>query len=317
MWIRAWGLSVLLMAFWAISGTIRQAQAGTPHETFYYEGAPTESLIDLWSSLPGARSYIINAGAFDVSLLKPLARLWGADRIRVEVDQYPHEGSLQEWRKLAGAGIEFVLIGQAGLPNSQEIERLNEAGFGRCLFVIGYLPSADESARLARLQCKLSLTLAVRAYPKFTDKEGLIAIPAQVPLLFATDYWPWYTHMDTLNLLPHRKQLRVVDALPPQDSLPYLKGIKLLDDIQFRSRVEFGASGMNWDLLDGLPLTWISQDYVPSVESLRAFARHTGGSRKLVIDSTGGWAWSEDEKARIKNSAIPVEWIHEAPLRWQ
>jgi hypothetical protein len=286
------------------------AQAQIPHETLYFEGLPTDDLVALWSTQPGTRSYVIRAGTVYGEELKPLARLRGADRILVEVDHYPSESgavALEIWRKLAGQGVEFVMMGhQDGFPTSQEIETLNSAGFSRCTFAIPYLPSPEEGKRLGRLTCKLSLTFAVRAYPKYTDREGLASVPEQVPLLFSTDYWPWYTHMDTFNLLPHRKRLRVADSLPTDESLPYLKGIRLLDDVQLSTRFDVTAS--DWSRLSGLPLTWQTQGHVPSQEALAAFA---AVGRKLIIDSD--LPLTTEERDRLARSPLPVEWISAAP----
>jgi hypothetical protein len=300
----------LLPLLLALSALSAPALAQNAHETFYYDGIPSEQLVALWSSFPGPRSYVIHAGSVYATELRALSRLRGADRVQVEVDQYPTEDALPEWRKLAGQGVEFVLLGQAGLPTEDEIQRLNGAGFARCLFVIGYLPGPEESARLEALRCRLSLTFAVRAYPKFADKEGLAAIPSRVPMLYSTDYWPSYTHMDTLNMLPHRKRLRVADTLPSDDSLPYLKNIRLLDDVQLSTR--FDVSGADWAKLDGLALTWASVGHVPSSEALAGFEKHASGSRRLVIDSDQ--TWTTEERTRLERSPLSVEWIHAAPM---
>jgi hypothetical protein len=291
------------------------AHAQVPHETLYYQGIPTDDLVALWSTLPGSKSFVLNIGGADASLLEPLARLRGADRILVETDQYPNPSSVAAWKRLAGQGVEFALLGErAGMPTEDEVQRLNEAGFARCLFAIGYLPGPAESKRLDALRCRLALTFAVSAYPRFVDKEGLAAIPARVPTLYSTDYWPSYTHMDTLNLLPHRKRLRVRDSFPPTDTLPYLFNIQKLDSVEIDT--SFDAQASDWAPLAPLSLTWSSVGHVPSARALADFARAPtadgAAPHRLVIDSD--LEWTADERARVEASPLAVEWIHAAPL---
>lgn len=295
------------------------ASAATPHETFYFEGTPTPDQVSLWSSYPGTRSYTINAGDASGQLLEPLALLKNADRIQVEVQNYPTEDSLPEWKALASQGIQLVILGKVGLPTDDEARRLNATGVEHCLFVLDYYPDEIEAKRLAQLQCHVSLTFAMAAYPKYEDKPGLAAIPESIPLLFATDYWPSYTHMDVLNLLPHAKSLRVLGMLPPDEQVQYLRGIKKLESVQLN--IEFDPETADWKKFDGLPLVWTSQNHVPAQTALDAFGRSDGRSlRKLIIDNDT--PLTPEERDRIEKSAVPVEWIHQAPYsrggeRWR
>jgi hypothetical protein len=315
--------SALLMRFAAFSIlsffllSLPLAQAQIPHETLYYSGTPNKDLISQWSALPGVRSYRIRLGDFYGSELLPIASLRGADRIQLEVDRYPTDDALAEWTQLAAQGVELVILSSpqlpTPLPTDDEIRRLNAAGFSRCLFVLGAMPGPDDTGRLNSLQCKLSITFATRSYPRYEDKETLASIPAATPLLFAADYWPWYTHMDTLNLLPHRKRLRVRDSLLSEESLPYLKNIERLDEVQLETGFDVGRG--EWAKLEGIArVTWSSLDHVPSQEALDAFATDGASqtqARRLVIDSDR--PWSAEERARIERSPLPVEWIHSAP----
>lgn len=304
-------LAQLVAAFFVTLVSLSPARAATPHETYFSSGCPNSDQVRAWSALPGKRGFLINAGDPSAEELKPLALLRGADRIQVEVERYPNEDALPVWKSLASQGIDFVALSKPGLPTEDEVRRLNEAGFGHCTFVVGYLPGIEEATRLGKLHCRVSLTFAVSAYPKFVDKPGLEAIPATIPLLFATDYWPSYIHMDTLNLLPHRKSLRVLTLLPSDDVLPYLRNIHSLDGIELDT--EYDPQASDWHKFDGLPLRWSSRGHVPSPEALDAFARSGLGrdSRKLTVDSD--LDWTAEERARIEASPLAVEWIRQAP----
>jgi hypothetical protein len=286
------------------------AFAAVPHETFYFEGTPTPDQVSLWSSYPGTRSYTINAGDASGQLLQPLGLLKNADRIQVEVENYPTQDSLSDWKDLASQGIQLVILGKAGLPTDDEAKLLNETGFERCLFVLSYFPDEADSRKLAGLKCHVSLTFAMAAYPKYEDKPGLAAIPETIPLLFASDYWPSYSHMDVFNMLPHAKSLRVLGMLPPDEQLQYLRGIKNLASVQLN--LEFDPQSGDWSKFDGLALTWTSLGHVPAQEALESFARGDGRSpRKLIVDSDT--PLTDEERARIEASPVAVEWIHQAP----
>lgn len=245
--------------------------------------------------------------------LLPIARLRGADRIQLEVSRFPGEDSLAAWKKLAAQGIELVAY-RTGLPTEDEVRRLNEASFARAILVLESYPGPEDAERLGRIRGDVSITFAAPAYPRMEDKHGLLALPARMPLLFVADYWPWYTHMDLFNLLPHPRRLRVAgSALPEGDALEYLRHIQRLVDVNLETEAEPADS--DWDRLAGIPATWTCRGCVPSAAALEAFARSgrdpvRGQShRRLVIDRDP--ALTAEERARLERSPLPVEWIHE------
>ncbi|MGK5081905.1 hypothetical protein WDW37_01275 [Bdellovibrionota bacterium FG-1] len=290
-----------------------QVQAKTPHETFLITDAPTATQISLWSSFPGKRSYLFRIEDPSSSDLEPIRSLQGADRIEIEINRFPGEDSLPVWKKLSAQGV--GLVGYlAGLPTWDEIKRLNQAGLTRATFVVQALPGPEQAALLGKLRAKVSLTLATGSFPRYLDKPSLMAIPASIPLLFVTDYWPSYVHMDLLNQTPHSKKLRVQGMMPPEDTLDYLRHIKKLDEIQVD--IDFDPSPAEWTRLAGLPVTWNSREHFPSADSLTEFSKITT-LKKLVLDQDT--PLSADDLARLQDSPLTVEWIHAAPMegrRW-
>jgi hypothetical protein len=286
-----------------------QAQAALPHETFFLPRIPTAEEVRLWSSLPGTRSYVFQTEDPFAEELKQVAQLKGADRILIEVRRFPGEDSLPEWKKLAAQGVELVGFG-SGFPTDDEIRRLNEAGFAKIRIAISYFPGPEDAMSLGKLHASVALTFAAGQFPRSEDKPGLLAIPAQIPLLFVTDYWPSYTHMDLLNLLPQPRSLRVTDMLMPDESVDYVRHIQKLQSIEMETGFDPAAS--DWKRFEGLPLTWTSKNHVPPAETLDAFARSGAGtsSRRLVIDQD--IPLSSEELARLISSPLAVQWIHAA-----
>jgi hypothetical protein len=287
------------------------AFAAVPHETFYYEGAPTPDLVARWSALPGSRSFLIRTDSATRWELEALLPLRGADRLQIEAARFPGEDSVDAWKKLAVRGAELVVL-DGGLPTDDEIDRLNRIGLAGHLFVLTGFPGEDDAKRLARLQGPVSLTLVTRLYPRFVDRDSFRALPPGLPLLFSTDYWPWYTHMDVMNMIPQPLRLRVKDMFPPEESLQYLHAIKRLREVSVDTDYD-APDAREWEKFGALPVRWSSRGRVPSAEGLAAFERSGRlGPRRLTIDSDT--AFTDEESGRLTRSPLAVEWIHLAPL---
>ncbi len=298
----------LLVLFAALHSSVALAQP--IHETFIFSGLPQEDQIDEWSALPGTRAYIFQAmGRLDPDSisLRALDRLRGADRIQVEVSRYPGEDTLEAWRLLASHGVELVVIG-SGLPTDDEIRRLNEGHFTRLILVSTAYPGPEEGKRLEQLNAEVSLSFPTRVYPRFMDKDGLLAVPAQIPLLIATDYWPSYTHMDLFNLLPHAVRLRVADLLPHEEDVQYLLNIKRLRDVDLTT--DFDPTPEEWRRLGSLRTQWTVKNRVPSESSLSDFkqGRALAPTLSLIIDQDQ--PLDASDRAMLERQPFAVEWIH-------
>ena len=303
----------ILVALTALSGFLpgSLATASVPHETFVAEVIPTQDQIDAWSVLPGTRTYLIQTrdpGSYDLGILKTIR---GCDRLEIEDSMYPTPDTVDAWKILASRGAEFIALG-AGVPLPEEIDRLNAIGFSSCLIVLDYFPGVEESQRLNGLQCLKSITFAGNRYPKYEEKPGLAALPSGVPWLIATDYWPYYSHMDLFNMLPQHLKLRVSDMYPPDDEWDYLLHIQRLDQIEVQSDYEPNSSDV-WKKFGATPVSWLTHDSVPTAAAIAAFASSAPvpGARKLVIDQDR--SFNDSEKAALENATIPIEWIHLAP----
>jgi hypothetical protein len=300
---------LILLAAAVLQFTIHPsaAWAAPIHETFIYSGSPSTEKVAEWSALPGSRSYLLQMDSPAAWDLDAVAQLRGADRIQIEVKSFIGEDAVESWKKVAQKGIELVGFNR-GIPSEDEADRLNRIGFARYTFVLAGYPGPEEAHRLARLQAPVSLTIVTHAYPRFEDRAGLLAVPASVPLLHSTDYWPWYTHMDLMNQLPQAERLRVKDMFPPEEELPYLKNIKKLDEVIVDTN--FDAPAGLWEKLGAMTVRWSSRDRVPYEDGLAAFeaSRQIGGLRKLTIDSDT--PLTDSERRRLEASPLPVEWIH-------
>jgi hypothetical protein len=287
------------------------AHALPVHETYIVQDYADESRLSHWSALPGSRSYVFQYRAPGSDQLEPLTRLRGADQVEIEVSTYPGEDSIDAWTKLARSGVTLVGL-DAGIPTDDEIARLNRAGISRYIFVLTYAPGPEEAARIGKLHGSISLTMALTAYPKFEDRPGLIAVPAGVPMLFSTDYWPFYTHMDLFNTLPNSIRLRVSDMFPPSDELTYLTHIQRLRDVTVETLGGDAPDTDSWTNFGGIPVRWSSKDFIPSADGIAAIERSASlGRRSITIDSD--YPLSDDERGRLEASSLPVEWIHAAP----
>ena len=302
--MQTWILFFSLMSQFSFAGQI--------HETFFYKGAPTSDQISEWSTLQGKRGYRIDLQdplAWDLEVFN---KLQGADRIQLEITKYPGEDTVKAWTHLAEQGAELVvLVGL--LPNDNDIDRLNRIGFSRYVFGLNDVPSIQETRRLAKLKAPTAITFITGSYPKYPDKEVFQAIPLATPLLFTVDYWPQYTHMDTLNLLPQHKRIQMTqDVFPTDSDVQYLRKVRDLDEITFLT-TDDAAPINGWAKFGAIPVRWSCKNWVPTQKALDAFAGSAvpGGARRLSLDQDQPLETAE--RTRLEKSAVPVEWVHAAP----
>ncbi|HLD99672.1 MAG TPA: hypothetical protein VJB59_05395 [Bdellovibrionota bacterium] len=309
----------ILLILSVLFGTTHAWSAPAPHqkihESFVFSGTPTSDLIAQWSALPGTRSYLFQLPNPSPEELRALAVLRGADLLQIEASSYPDRDTLDSWKLLARHGVQFIAF-DLQLPTAEQLELLNEIGFSRLIFLLSYIPDLEESARLAELRAPFSITFAGASYPRYDDKIFLLAIPKTVPLTFAASYWPWYSHMDLFNMLPHAQKLQIIGAFPSDDHLPYLQNIRGLREIVVETDFEpsdpeiWKKMATGSDQTMNRTIKWISKDRVPTKQALDAFAET--GSVRLTIDQD--YDLSEEERTRLTESAIPVEWVHAAPV---
>lgn len=293
--------------------------ASAIHETIIFQGNPTKEQIAEWSNLPGARNFLFQMDGVTNEELRELAALKGADKIQIERNSYPEQSELSGWKSLARKGVEFVGLG-IQLPPVAEIQRLNEIGFQKLIFILDYIPDLEEAKLISRLKGDVSITFAMSSYPKYENKEVLLGIPASVAFTFATSYWPWYSHMDLFNMLPNRQAVRVTGMFPTDKHFKYLLNIKSLDRVIVET--EFDPSEKVWGKFGKLPVTWINKDRIPSSEALAAFEASSkdGAVRKLTIDTDV--PLTEEELRVLSSVAIPVELVHKhflanCPVSWE
>lgn len=277
-------------------------------ETFVVNHAPAPDEIARWSDLPGTRDYLFQIDDPQTSDLSALSELRGAGKLTVETTDFPNQDTVAEWRKLANQGVEFVVM-NVNLPTDGEIDILNRIGVSRCTFILDYYPDPADSQRMSRLTCSLTVEFAADAYPKYAEKDGLVALPVKTPLVFAQDMWPYYTHMDVFNLIPQQIRLFVRDMYPPSDELQYLHNIHRLEGITVDETYDPNSPD-DWKAFGDVPVTWQSEDYVPSAAGLAAF-ESGGPNRQFILDSTR--QITDDELKVLRESPFPVRWIHDAP----
>jgi len=285
------------------------ALAQTPHETWIHPGAPTTDMIRSWSKTPGSRSLLLqisDPASFEIEALEALQ---GVDRLMISMERLPNESTLASWKSLARRQ-NLILIGfGSGLPQDSEITRLNQIGPRSTLFVLPYYPDPAEAAHLTGLRAPTAITFATTALPRFLDRDGLQAIPFSVPLLFVSEYWPWYSHMDVLNMTPHDKRLRIRDSLPSPEALEYLHHIRNLKEVALETTHDLDDMGL-WSSFKNVPVQWISVGRVPSNTALTTFETNaTHRTLTLDLDQLP----TTEEMARLKKSPLRVEWIHLAP----
>jgi hypothetical protein len=281
-------------------------------ETFIFHGSPAEWQIQKWSSLPGARGYLFIMPDPNAAEIERLGGLRGWSRLRIEMTRYPERREVAALKKLSALGAEFVAFG-VKLPTDAQIALLNEIAPPHLVLVVPEYPLAAESRRLSGLKVDYAISFSVYGFPLEEDREGLDAIPKDVPLLYSSLYWPWYTHMDLFNRLGQKTlNIRMEGSFPSEASLPYLHNIHGLHELTVQTDFEVGDAKY-WRKLDGLDVKWSSWKRVPDARELALFAQSANGrKRSVVVDRDDPLL--TDERARLESCGVPVEWIHEAPF---
>jgi hypothetical protein len=273
-------------------------------------GSPSSDQIAGWSALPGTRDFLFQIPDPDSSDLTGLTLLRGARRITVEASDFPNDDTTDAWQKLANQGVDFVAL-NVMLPTDSDIDRLNRIGVSHCIFVLQYYPDPADSARMSQLKCELSVTF-VGDYPKYAEKDGVAAFPLAT-LTFDIDFWPYYTHMDVFNMIPQSIHLWVRDMYPPQDELQYLRNIKRLNMVTVETSFDPNSPD-DWKVFGDVKVRWQSKNFVPSTASLEAFQKG-GPNREFILDSDR--ELNPEESQRLRDLAIPVRWIHDAPMTFR
>ena len=260
---------------------ISNTQAGQLHETFFVESSPNSNEIQNWSKLPGTRNFIFRLSAPSQAELGIIEKLERSSLLQLESTTYPEHGQINAWKALARKGAQFIGL-DLQLPTEDEISILNEIGFSRIIFILTYIPDMDEGIRLGHIRTPVSITFAMNSYPRYDDKELLLAIPKTIPLTFTAGYWPGYTHMDLFNLLPQPQRLRISGEYPNEDQLPYLNNISKLQELTIETSFAPPSPSV-WEQLANWP-----------------------------VDKDGELYF--EERRRLENIDIPVEWVHTSSL---
>ena len=293
--------AVLFLLFAAIS-----AQAQVPIETFIVQGAPTSDQLAQWSALPGTRDYVIQLSSTEDDL-SGLTQLQGARKITVEFPDFPAEDDIAAWQLLANQGVEFVAA-SAFMPAQVDIDRLNRVGFTQCNIRLSFYPDPADAQRTTQLGCNPSFEF-VGNYPKYAEKDGVAALPARSPLTFHVDFWPYYTHMDVLNLIPQPIHLWIQGMYPPADELQYLHNLRRLNQVTVETDFD-PISPDDWKIFGNINVTWRSKNRVPSAAGLEAFQKG-GANREFVLETDRDP--SEQEMEVLRQSPLAIRWIHAAP----
>jgi hypothetical protein len=297
-------LRTLCFITW-IGTTSQTAEALSIHETFTCEDVPRADEIVEWSRLPGRRSYLIQAGDPFPDDLKELTRLTGFDLLQIETVRWPSDDTEAAWKQLAAMDVQFVARDVGG-PTQPEIDRLNRIGFKKLHIILRAFPGVADSAKLVQLRGGVSIGFSRGTFPRYEERDGIIALGGLIHTTYYTDLWPWYGHMDALNFLPQSKSLHVTGLYPSAHHYEYLKAIQGLKDVTID--VEFEPSSADeWKKFGTVPVQWVSNGRVPSAQAIKNFEAYPHAKR-LVIKQE--YPLTADEVRRLTASRLPVEWIH-------
>lgn len=277
--------------------------AGTPlahaslHEvTTYYDAgheAPLdERAVELLNRRGGApRSFVLSfgwdAGApLNLEILHDLQALEPSAGLTLLTDQELDEAWVPELASLARMHPLTWVRWAYDLPSEEEIRRLNAAGPARAIWILKAYLGPESNHGLEKLQVPFEITYATSSYPRFMDRDGFLALPAQIPLSFAADYWPGYTHMDLFNLIPQPIWLRVTGSLPYGEQWDHLHGVKRLLGVTVES--EGAVTDGAWDRFGALPVEWQRVGFPPErgARELEDFTASgpSAEARLLVVD---------------------------------
>ena len=286
------------------------AVAAPLKETVFFKGPPSTETIEKWNRKSGTRSYRFSLEDPASLELETLANLKRFDSLEIGVSQFPMPAEAAAWKKLAARGAQLnLLVGY--LPSPEALQFIDSLGFQKLLFVITSPPDPSLASRLSGLKSKATITYATRAYPRYMDRESWDGIPAEIPLTISTDYWPFYTQMDMLNLMKMQQNLRVKDMFPPEDSFPYLLNLKKLQNLVVDTESDPSDSSI-WKKFGNLKLRWNRRGPVPGKEALQAFVESApaqSGLRSLTLDTDVDLMPSD--RTRLEQLPVEVQWLHE------
>jgi hypothetical protein len=303
-------VGVLLSSFMSLGGM--PAAPSSITQELFFQGNPSEQQIQKWKELPGPKNITVwldHAGEWN---LAPFLKFDRLDGFRIQTELPPQRDSLHLWKELATKGVTWVSL-SGGIPLSHEVEILKEIGFSQITLVLLSYPSEEDAARISTLETPLLISFFARRYPLFMERDALDLLPVSATLFFVTDYWPWYSHMDLFNLLPHEIRLRVRDSFPSEDHWPYLHYIRRLKGVEIVTGFEYVEKN-TWEKFQSIPVTWITQNWIPSEQALLDFETSTQRpkeKRKLLIDQDQ--PLTSEEKSLLKKRPFAVHWLRAAP----
>jgi len=289
------------------------ANAGPIDEVWFTQDSPTPQLIQRWRNSPSTtrlRAFLKDPSAQDLLEFEFAHR---EGRLELVLGRFPDPSTLPALERLSQIRPLWLAFTEGGFPVVPEIERLNRLQIRKLIIVFIGLPSEAPARNLALLKAPVQLTYATREYPKYMDRNLWEAIPKSTPLLISTDYWPFYTAMDFLNILKLPVSLRVAESFIPEESWPYLLNIKGLQGVELESDWD-GPSDFNWSRLGTQPVRWTRRYTPPSLEALNRFASSLQvGKRELLLDLVE--SMTQEEVRYLKESELPVTWIRSTDLQ--
>lgn len=295
---------VLLNWFFAFS-----AHALPIHEIGYVQGPVADSTIQQWREQPPVQEWIVHHEAPRPRELERWLAIARTAPIRFEVEEFPRSDSLTTWKRLAETGARLVLL-NASPRTAEQVRMLDEVGFASVRLVTSDYPGESHATLLATIQTPFQMTIQSYRLPLFTDRDALRKLPANLDLTFAADYWPGYSHMDLFNMIPQPIHLRISGYFPSGTAVDYLSAIQRLRQITVE--VDSFPPASDWEKLGSGSITWIARGPVPSGQAIDDFIG-TGDplQRNILIDRDTPLTGQERE--RLRNSPIRVDWIRRLP----
>ncbi|OFZ19634.1 MAG: hypothetical protein A2X94_17485 [Bdellovibrionales bacterium GWB1_55_8] len=303
-----------LLIMGSIMGFQRLAQAsGNVHETWTHSDWLTPAEVARWSRSPGIRDYVFRMLNPGTSELAALLQLSAASSLTIEMESLPQPGDADLWRKLARKVPLKIKLLDIPLPATDDIQLLNSIAPHSIEFLMKHFPDIEDGERLSAFTVPISIEFQTPFYPRYEEKELLLAIPANVTLNFVSQIWPWYHQMDVFNMTPHAKKLKILGGtFPSGPHWDYLKNIHGLEEVAVYSDYP-PPSPEVWKEFGDNRIVWVYSSGVPVESDLKAFERSSSapGSRKLIIQTEA--SLPSEERARLDQVSIPVDWKHPVP----
>lgn len=282
-------------------------------ERWVVDRNPSPEELQRWEQAPAGISVLWNIPGGDpaeteLKAWEPFARTHG---LSIRVQKLPMRTTHAVWKTLARHGVEMVAW-DLPWPSAAEMQQLAALALPRLTWVALAYPSADQARAFGAYEHTLQFTFAHGKYPRTLDRDGLKALPVNVPLLFLAKDWPWYDQMDLLNLIPQVVRLRIHDIFPSAGHWTYLEHIKRLREIQITSDYPPPEGRVTWERFGSHPVAWSLQDTLPEAAALRDFCESAppavSGLRRLILDRD--FALTPEERTRLEALSCPTEWIH-------